>query len=101
MGAGALANEAQFGSGDSGSPAFVQANGVWQILGVNTFVATTVAGADYYKFGALGGGTLTSAYAGWIQGIVAAPVPEPASIGMLLPGGVLLLWVARRRRDFV
>lgn len=101
MGTSALVNEAQFGSGDSGSPAFVQTNGVWQIFGVNTFVATTVAGADYYKFGALGGGTVTSAYAGWIQGIVTAPVPEPASMEMLLSGGVLLLLVARRRRDAI
>lgn len=108
MGGGALAKEAQFGGGDSGSPTFVQSNGVWQIFGVNTYVATMTAGADYYKFGALGGGTLTSAYAGWIQGIisapqevVAAPVPEPASIEMLLSGGVLLLWAARRRRDAI
>lgn len=111
----ASANEAQFGSGDSGSPAFVQTNGVWRILGVNTFVATTAAGADHYKFGALGGGMLTSAYAGWIQGIVAAPqtvatapqtdivapVPEPASLGMLLSGVALLLWIVRRRRNAV
>lgn len=98
MGAGALANEAQFGSGDSGSPAFVRVDGVWQILGLNTFVAMA-AGADYYKFGALGGGTLTSAYAGWVQGIVTAPVPEPSSMEMLLSGGALLLLVARRRRN--
>lgn len=101
MGGGALANEAQLGGGDSGSPAFVQNNGVWQILGVNTYVATTVAGADYYKFGALGGGTLTPAYAGWIQDIVATPVPESAPIKMLLSGGVLMLWVARRHRNAI
>jgi secreted trypsin-like serine protease len=108
MGFGALTNEAQFGSGDSGSPAFIQHNGVWQILGVNTFVATAVEGADYYKFGALGGGTLISAYADWIQGIVTVPQravfaasvkAPPVSVEMLLSGGVLLLWVARRRRD--
>lgn len=110
MGGGALANEAQLGTGDSGSPAFIRTNAGWQIFGVNTFVGATAAGADYFKFGALGGGTLTSAYAGWIQGIVtapqvvaaasvAAPVPKPASIGMMLSGGLLFLWVARRRRE--
>jgi secreted trypsin-like serine protease len=98
LGGGALANEAQFGPGDSGSPSFVQINGAWKILGVNTFVATTVAGGNPYTFGGLGGGTLITAYSSWIQGIVAAPVPEPTSIGMLLVGGLLLPWVARRRR---
>lgn len=98
VGGGALNNEAQFGIGDSGSPTFVQVNGVWQLLGVNTFVATLAAGNDPFKFGALGGGILTSAYSGWIQGIVAAPVPEPAAGEMLLCGGVLLLWAMRRRR---
>jgi len=97
LGSGAIANEAQFGPGDSGSPSFVQVNGVWQILGVNTFVAATGAGGAF-TFGGLGGGTLVSAYSGWIQGIVAAPVPEPASIGMLLAGGLLLPWMTRRRR---
>lgn len=98
MGGGALSNEAQLGSGDSGSPSFVLNNGVWQLLGVNTYVATQVAGEDYNKFGALGGGTLISAYSGWIQGVVAAPVPEPTSFGMLLVGGLFLPWITRRRR---
>jgi len=109
----ALDHEAQFGSGDSGSPAFVQVNGAPQILGVNTYVGAAVTGGDNYKFGALGGGTLVSAYAGWIHGVVAAPriasaksqsivavpVPEPAAIGMLLSGGAMLFWAARRRRN--
>jgi secreted trypsin-like serine protease len=98
LGGGALANEAQFGPGDSGSPSFVQVNGAWQILGVNTFVAATAAGGNPYIFGSLGGGTLVSAYSGWIQGIVAAPVPEPTTIGMLLAGGLFLPWITRRRR---
>jgi secreted trypsin-like serine protease len=98
LGGGALANEAQFGPGDSGSSSFIQVNGAWQILGVNTFVATTAAGGNPYTFGGLGGGTLISAYSSWIQGVVAAPVPEPTTIGMLLAGGLLLPWITRRGR---
>jgi secreted trypsin-like serine protease len=98
LGGGALTNEAQFGPGDSGSPSFVEANGVWQILGVNTYVATKVAGVNPYIFGGLGGGILVSTYSDWIQGIVAAPVPEPTSIGMLLAGGLFLPRIIGRRR---
>ena len=115
MGGSALEHEAQLGSGDSGSPAFVRANGVMQILGVNTYVGTTLTGHDNSKFGALGGGALVSAYAGWIHGVVAAPradiatpqaaitaaVPEPTEIGMLLSGAVVLLWAVRRRRKAI
>lgn len=98
LGGGALTDEAQLGPGDSGSPSFVKVKGVWQLLGVNTFVATTVAGGNPYSFGGLGGGILVSAYSGWIQGIITAPVPEPTSIGMLLAGGLFLSWIVRRRR---
>jgi len=98
LGGSALVNEAQFGPGDSGSPSFVEVNGAWEILGVNTFVATTAVGGNPYIFGGLGGGTLIAPYSGWIQNIITAPVPEPASIGMLLVGGLLLPWVGRRRR---
>ena len=114
-GGGVLNHDAQLGSGDSGSPAFVRANGQVKILGVNTYVGTAVAGGDNDRFGALGGGTLISAYAGWVHGIVAtpktaavasqaviaAPVPEPDGLGMLLAGGVVLFWIARQRRNSI
>jgi len=62
--------EATLAGGDSGSPAFVYTpDGRIFLAGVNTFVSP--GGAESGRFGTLGGGMLLSAYADWIDGILA------------------------------
>src|SRR5512138_765274 len=69
--------EAQFAGGDSGSPVFVNDNGVWKIAGVANFNAgTSLSTYNSVLFGSLGGGTIVAPYLSWIQATV-APVPEP------------------------
>jgi hypothetical protein len=77
--------EAQYAGGDSGSPAFVDDNGVWKIAGIGTFILSTNAepgGANL--FGAVGGGTVVAPYADWIGSVTA--VPEPEAWLLLLAG---------------
>jgi hypothetical protein len=85
--------EAQFASGDSGSPAFVNDNGVWKIAGIATFaLATSAEPGAASLFGAIGGGTVVAPYADWIASVTAAPIPEPETWLMLLAGfGLVLL----------
>lgn len=79
--------EAQFAGGDSGSPVFVNDNGVWKIAGIAAFNgSTTGLPGSNTTFGAIGGGTLIAPYASWIQDTVSAPVPEPRTWLMLLAG---------------
>ena len=58
--------ETTVGSGDSGSPAFIESGGHWVLAGINTFQL----GATAPKFGSGGGGMLVSRYAEWIHGIL-------------------------------
>ncbi|MDP2267354.1 MAG: PEP-CTERM sorting domain-containing protein, partial [Thiobacillus sp.] len=79
--------EAQFAGGDSGSPVFVNDNGVWKIAGIAAFNGSTpVSSGSSVKFGAIGGGAVVAAYLPWIQSTLAAPVPEPGTWLMLLVG---------------
>jgi hypothetical protein len=78
----ALANEAGYAGGDSGSPVFVNVGGQWQIAGIGTFTGTTTTGSG----GTIGGGTIVSSYIPWIEMQMAAPVPEPQAWGMMLAG---------------
>ena len=69
----ALPNEGTVGGGDSGGPAFVLRNGVWELIGINTFSALSNAGLP------IGGGGLSlDRYRTWIDGVI-HPVPEPGS----------------------
>jgi V8-like Glu-specific endopeptidase len=90
--------EAQFAGGDSGSPVFVDDNGVWKIAGVATFNGgTQVSSGSSVLFGSVGGGTIVAPYQSWIQTVIAAPVPEPEVWGMLV-AGLGMVGVACRRR---
>lgn len=79
--------EAQYASGDSGSPIFVNDNGIWKIAGIGAFNGGSklVCGEDSSgkpihcintKFGSIGGGMVVAPYAGWIRSQMASPVPE-------------------------
>jgi len=93
--------EAQFAGGDSGSPVFVNDNGVWKIFGVANFNgSTTGLPGSNVLFGSVGGGSLVAPYAGWIAQTVTTPVPEADTWAMLLAGLGMVSWAAlRRRRD--
>lgn len=68
--------EAQFAGGDSGSPVFVNDNGVWKIAGIAAFNGSTpVSSGSSVKFGSIGGGTIIAPYLPWILVYIAAPVP--------------------------
>ncbi|MFN7088052.1 MAG: trypsin-like serine protease [Burkholderiales bacterium] len=92
--------EAQFAGGDSGSPVFINDNGIWKIFGVANFNgSTTGLPGSNVLFGSVGGGSLVAPYAGWIAQTVTTPVPEADTWAMLLAGlGVVSRAAARRRR---
>jgi len=78
--------EAQFAGGDSGSPVFVNDNGVWKIAGIAAFNGSTTAlPGSNVLFGAIGGGTVVASYIPWVETAM-APVPEPHAWLMLLAG---------------
>jgi hypothetical protein len=83
--------ETTLGGGDSGGPSFVYVGGEYLIAGVNTFSYTPFALPSNAFFGSGGGGMLVPAYADWINSVI----PEPATVGLLLLGGLFIL---RRRR---
>lgn len=93
-----IAGEAGFAGGDSGSPVFVDDQGVWRILGVAAFNGTTQNSINNnIQFGAIGGGMLIAPYAGWIQAQMATPVPEPRAYALMLVGLGLIGAAVRRR----
>ncbi|OQW86627.1 MAG: hypothetical protein BWK72_16190 [Rhodoferax ferrireducens] len=72
--------EASLVGGDSGSAAFVNVDGHWELAGINTFEAyfstgPTTSGA----FGTGGGGIVLSSFQPWIDSVVMVPVPEPTA----------------------
>jgi len=91
--------EAQFAGGDSGSPVFVNDNGVWKIAGVANFNgSTTLSSGSNVLFGSFGGGSIVAPYIPWIESAVAAPVPEPQTWTMLLVGMGLVGAVVRAKK---
>jgi hypothetical protein len=100
MGLGTLgaSREASLINGDSGSAAFVNVNGQWQLAGINTFEATFGGFTPTYgDFGSGGGGVVLKGYSSWIGTVIATPVPEPESGGMLVLGLASLLGLIKRR----
>jgi hypothetical protein len=101
MGGGTLGanREASLVGGDSGSSAFVNVNGQWQLAGINTFEATFANGPiTSGAFGTGGGGVAVSGYATWISSVVTAPVPEPHSEALFVMGLLGVAGAARRRQ---
>ena len=83
--------EAQFAGGDSGSPVFVNDDGVWKIAGIAAFngSVTGLPGSNV-RFGSLGGGIIVAPYLPWITSTLVpplvTPVPEPHAWLLLLVG---------------
>lgn len=85
----------QLASGDSGGATFLKVGGQWELAGINLAIGTydgqpssTAVFGNTSIMGDL------AAYAGEIDAIT-GPVPEPASVGLLLLGALAL--VLRRR----
>ena len=95
----ALPGESGYAGGDSGSPVFVNDNGLWRIAGVGAFNGSpgNVPGGAI-QYGAIGGGMLIAPYADWIQAQMTAPVPEAETYVLLLAGLGIVALAARRQR---
>ncbi len=102
-------SEAQYAGGDSGSPIFVNDNGIWKIAGIGAFNGGTELVCDKdaqgklsncinTKFGSIGGGMVVAPYAGWIQAQMVSQVPEADTWAMLLAGLGLLAGFAQTRQ---
>ena len=92
--------EASLIGGDSGSSAFIQVQGQWQLAGVNTFQASFGEGpATGGAFGTGGGGVVVSSYAPWINRVIATAVPEPQIWAMLMAGLLLTTFGGARRQQ--
>jgi hypothetical protein len=92
-----LDGEAGYSGGDSGSPVFVDDQGVWRIVGVAAFNAEGENSmSNAIQFGATGGGMLIAPYANWIREQM-VPVPEPRTWALMLVGLGLVGAVCLRR----
>ena len=60
--------ESGYAVGDSGSPVFINDNGIWKLAGIGAFNGNppSVPG-NPLQFGAIGGGILVAPYVDWIQ----------------------------------
>lgn len=89
--------EAQFAGGDSGSPVFVNDNGIWKLAGIAAFngSVTGLPGSNVL-FGAIGGGTVVASYVPWIESAM-VPVPEP-DVWLSLLAGLAVMGAMLRRR---
>ncbi|MBC7882007.1 MAG: trypsin-like serine protease [Anaerolineae bacterium] len=85
VGGPAVSGEDTLRSGDSGGPTFILVNGIPQLLGINTFVASTPKGSAF-GYGSIGGGILLSNYQSFLSSYLPAPTitsfsPSNAPIG--------------------
>ena len=76
--------ETSSASGDSGGPAFLTASSPPVLYGINT-IQIGVAGRQVSTAGTLGGGVLVSAYADWIDGVIANNPSVPSTGEVPLP----------------
>ena len=88
-------------SGDSGGPAFLTSSSPPVIYGINT-VQIGVSGRPISTAGTLGGGVLVSAYAGWIDSVIADNPSVPPVGEVPLPvwvyGALAAVYLVRLRR---
>lgn len=91
--------ESTIASGDSGSPAFVNLDGEWQIAGINTFQINDAARGAPARFGALGGGMWLPAYGQWLTDSMKPQAPRTSDTGSYLwmAGLAGLIGVSRLR----
>lgn len=113
----ATALEGLIAPGDSGGGMFITTPSGTFLAGVNSFIGATDGKADA-SYGDVEGQTRVSAFNAWIDSVLSglynpgtalfgdgpglgvplvATIPEPASVTMLLLGGLTLLLVRRRR----
>lgn len=64
--------EAALAGGDSGSAAFVFADGLWWLAGINSFRMTFNTPPDAGGYGVAGGGIVLGTYTDWIQSVIGA-----------------------------
>jgi hypothetical protein len=98
--------ETMVANGDSGGPAFVAVGASLQLLGINTFAATTVPNQPVtYTFGEIGGGIVAAdpRFAAWLQATTQGTMPSsnassndsdgplPAWADVLLAGALLFI----------
>ena len=92
--------ETSSASGDSGGPAFLTASSPPVIYGINT-VQVGVSGRPVSTAGTLGGGVLVSAYADWIDGVIASNPSVPVTGEVPLPpwlyGALAAVFLVRLR----
>jgi len=98
-----LGREAGLEHGDSGSAAFVNVNGQWQLAGINTFEVFYQNGPTS-GYGTGGGGVAVGSYASWINSVIATqaapltPIPEPQNWPLLVAGLAVLGFTVRRKK---
>lgn len=90
--ADATALEAMGMFGDSGGAVMAQVNGMWELIGVHSFITAQFGDQDIYGvYGDYTGSTAVWSYLSWINSVV----PAPGSFALM---GVGLGVFARRRR---
>ena len=99
-------NEALIAGGDSGGGDFYFDGTDWLLTGVHSygwgvcgqvFANCDVLPGTNSSFGDLSGSTAVFSHVDWINGYLAAAVPEPETYALMLAGLAALGWVSRRR----
>ena len=91
--------ETMLAGGDSGSPAFINVEGQWQVAGINTFQINEAArGEPLTRFGALGGGMWLPAYHQWVVNSMQPPQTPETHGGYLWMVGLMGLFGISRLR---
>ena len=102
LGGASLGNriETMIASGDSGSPAFVDVEGQWEVAGINTFqIGDPARGSVPPRFGSLGGGMWIPAYTQWVTDtMMMSRLPEANAGYLWMVGLVGLFGITQLRK---